>query len=503
MDDTIDDVTIVGGGDSGLLTALAVQRLNPDVDIAVVDDFRREIPQVGKSTYWKIQDILYNELDIDPERFLREVRPVWKCSVYFRDWCGRQFHIPFDISEKFPAEGTPDAAQHYYHYYDELADSPDHLTKDEAIVAQGVSPWYYNAEELTYQKYQAIAFHLNTERFNSFLRDLCRERGVSLVDDEITGVDADGSRIEQVTSDSRGYEADLYVDASGFNRVLKGAVGGEFTEFGFPLDAAFNTRVDRPLSEVVSATVVESGEHGWFWQIDTYDNRDFGYVFASEFVSEEAALAAFLEYCGGDVSADDVAKYEFTSGFYDPAWVENCVAIGNAEGFVEPLQSTGLTTNALAAVNLSKMLSAHGRMNDAGLRAEYNAWVRRAWESIRDFVAVHYKFADGDNEFWQTMRSLDVSPRVDHLVEEFDRNGFDTHVTAPTETADEVENLEVFPAEGFYVLMRHLGVTSEFYETNPPDVSEAVRREQEEFYSSVWNDVADHLTTEEVYSLHD
>jgi tryptophan halogenase len=503
MGDTFDEVMIVGGGDAGLLTGLAIQRLNPGVDISVVDDFGRDIPKVGKSTYWKIQDVLYNELGIDPERFLHEVKPVWKCSVYFRDWCDRQFHIPFDISKKLPDEGTPAAAEHYYHYYDELFDSPDHRTKDEAIVTEGVSPWHYNAEELKYEKYQAIAFHLNNERFNSFLRDLCRERGISLVDDAITGVDTDGSHISHVRSEDREYEADLYVDASGFNRVLKQAVGGEFTEFAFRLDTAWNARVDRPLSEVVPATVVESGENGWFWQIDTYDNRDFGYVFASDFVSDEAARAAFLEYCDGDISADDVTKYEFTSGFYDPAWVENCLAIGNAGGFVEPLQSTGLTTNALAAVTLSKLLSAHGRVDDDGLRSEYNAWVRRTWESIRDFIAVHYKFADGDSEFWQAMRSLEVSPRVTHLVEEFDRTGFDTHVTAPTETAEDIEDLEVFGADGFYVLMRHLGVASEFYETNPPDVSEAVKQEQEEFYSSVWTDVADHLTTEEVYSLHE
>ncbi|MFB6295566.1 MAG: tryptophan 7-halogenase [Halobacteriales archaeon] len=506
MDANITDVTIVGGGDSGLLAGLSLRRTNPELDVRIVDDFERDIPQVGKSTYHKITDILHEFLGIDEERFMSEVKPVWKGSVYFRDWCGRgPFHFPFDNAAKFPEDHTPRALEHEYHYYETLYDSPDHRSKGEEIVEQRASPMYYAPESGTYRKYRHVAYHLNTERFNSFLRDLCRERDVSLVDDEITDVAATGDRIERVESDTATYESDLYVDASGFNRVLKRAVDDGFREFDLPLDSAFNTRVDRPLSEVVPATVIESGEHGWFWEIDTFDNRDFGYVFSTEHVSDDEARAAFLDHVGGSatvedvgsVTAEDVAKYEFTSGFYEDCWTGNCLAIGNAEGFVEPLQSTGLTTNAWAAMTLADHISAHGGVNDRAAREAYNAWVRRIWESIHDFVSVHYLFAEGEGAFWDAAGSIEATPRVKRLVEAFDDRGFSTAVDPLEGTG--MEDLLAFTPLNFYVMLRNLGVESAFYEIHDFEVSSEVKDAADAFYESVREEVEDHLTTEEVY----
>ena len=505
MAEKIEDVTVVGGGDSGLLTALSIAKLNPGIDVTVVDDFQRDIPQVGKSTYSKILSILHETLEIDDFRFVTEVRPVWKGSVYFRDWCGYpEFQYPFDVHLKFPSVDDPDATEKYYYYYDELYASPDHHTAGEEIVAQRKSAYNYNPREGGYVRYDDVAYHLNTERFNSFLRELCDERGVTLADDEITDVAVADGRIEHVRSDRRTYDADLYVDATGFDRVLKSQLESEFTEFPFVLDSAFNARVERSLEEVVPATVVESGEYGWFWQIDTYDNRDLGYVYASEYVDDDAALAEFHEYIervAPDGAArpgdDDVAKYEFTSGYFDRAWEGNCLAVGNAEGFVEPLQSTGLTANAQAAVNLANLLASHGRINDEGIRDTYNAWVRRSWESIADFISIHYKFGRGDTEFWEAMASMDVSDRVELLVGEFSRNGFDTKIS-PTENAD-VEDLLVFRPINFYEIMRKMGVRSAFYESHEFEVPDSVKEDEEEYYRGVREEVENYLSTKEFY----
>ncbi len=499
MRDTIDEVTIVGGGDSGLLAGLCLQKLNPGLDISVVDDFERDVPQVGKSTYLRIYHILHDVLDVDEEQFVADVKPVWKASVYFRDWCGnRPFHYPFDGDRKFPSVGAPDAVERYYYYYDECYDSPDHRTRCEQMVDQRKSPYNFSPRTGELQKYTKFAYHLNTRRFNDFLRDLCRKRGIDLVDDEIVAVETTGDHVDRIRSESETYEADLYVDASGFNRVIKSELDAEFREFDLPLDSAFNARADYSLSDAVPATVIETGDNGWFWQIDTYDNRDLGYVFASEFVDDDAALAEFVEHCPDSVSEADVAKYEFTSGYHDRAWQGNCVTIGNAEGFVEPLQSTGLTANAQAAVRLSNLLSSHGRVDDEAIRDTYNAWVRQCWESIHDFISIHYRFADGDTEFWESVQSLEVSDRVEHLVSEFDRNGFDTNVH-PTWNDPDVEDPIIFRPKGYYVMLRNMGVTSEFYEDNEFEVSDDVRAAVDDYYRTVEEEVAGHHTVEEYY----
>lgn len=508
MNGELDDVTIVGGGDVGLLTALSIRKMNPGVDVSVVDDFQQDVPQVGKSTYREIQNILHGTLEIDEPRFVSEVKPIWKASVYFRDWCDAPtFQYPFDPPDKYPGPDTPNTVEHYYYHYDKLYDSPNHLTKCEEIVAQGKSPWYYGPDG-DLDRYDKVAYHLDTRRFNAFLRNVCRERDVSLVDDKITAVETTGTRVDRICGERQQYEAGLYVDATGFNRVLRAEQDVEFRNFEFPLDAAFNVRIDRSLSDVVPATVVETGENGWFWQIDTYDDRDLGYVFASEYVTDEAALAEFLEYVeeatpdavGSDpvVSEADVDRYEFTSGYYDRAWVDNCLAIGNAQGFVEPLQSTALTANASLAVQFSNLLSSHGRIVDDAIREAFNASVRRTWESIYDFVGVHYEYSSADTEFWRAVGSMEVSPRTERIAAEFDRYGYDWNVDM--EDSSHLAELKVFDLPDFYTVMRNMGATSEFYEANDFDVSDGVVRERDRFYRNAREQVENHhLTVRELY----
>jgi len=498
MPDQIDDVVVVGGGDSGLIAALAIAKMNTGIDVSVVDDFGADVPQVGKSTFLAIQHILHENLDIDEQTFVSEVKPVWKASVYFRDWCGYPaFHYPFDQNRKFPNPDERDTNEGFYYYYDELYNSADHQSKCEELVAQGKSPWYFAPREGGTRKYDNVAYHLNTERFNTFLRDLCLDRGISLIDDEIVTVDAANDRIQRLRSRNRAYEADLYVDATGFSRVLKREQSDDFREFDLPLDTALNARADCSLKDVVPATVIDTGEAGWFWQIDTYDNRDRGYVYASDYLSEAAAREEFVAHCDG-IDADDVVTYEFTSGYHDSAWVENCVAIGNAQGFVEPLQSTGLTANAKASVTLATLLSGHGRVADEAIRDRYNEWVRRTWESIYDFISVHYGYADGDTEFWTDVQSLDLSPRTELLIEDFDRHGFDTHVD-PVAHSDDHDSLLFFRPLNFYALMRNMGATSEFYETHDFEVREETRRAVESHYGEISDDVADHYDHYEFY----
>ena len=202
--------------------------------------------------------------------------------MYFRDWCGYPaFHYPFDVASHFlPADGA-DAVENHSYFYEELYDSQDHRTKCEELVAQQASPWYFSPREGGTRKYENVAYHLNTRRFNTFLRQVCAERDITLVDDEVVTVDTAGDRITRLRSRNRAYEADLFVDASGFSRVLKDEQDGSFRAFDLPLDAALNARADLSLDEVVPATVIDTGDHGWLWQIDTYDNRDRGYVYAS------------------------------------------------------------------------------------------------------------------------------------------------------------------------------------------------------------------------------
>jgi tryptophan halogenase len=510
------DVTIVGGSDTGLVTALALREFNPDLGVRVVDDFDGEHTDVAKSTIKSIVDILHNVLEIDQTRLVTAAKPVFKTSLYLRDWCGYPpFHYPFDLAESLPSEANPNAAAQFYHLYDEIYPNPEYRTGCEAIAERGASPFTIGPNG-NLDRLRPHAYQFNTRRLNAFLREVCEERGIDLVNDRVTDVHASGGRIDRVEGEDGTYESDLYVDSSGFNRLLRRELDDEFRSFDFPLDSAFNTRIERDLSEVIPATVVETGDYGWFWLIDTYEKRDFGYVYSSEHVSDEAAREEFLDHCGIEDPEHGVVKYEFDSGYYPNAWMGNCVAIGNAGGFVEPLESTQLTANASMAINLSSLLSTHGRVNSAHVRRTYNGFVQSVWQDIYDFIFVHYKYSRGDNEFWEAMQSLDGSARVQRIVEQFDGSGLpSTFLVSPGVTPtgqtgthdgtgeDAVWSLDypLFSLDSYYCIMRRMGAESSFYEENPMAVSDEVKAEMRDHFQSLQGDADIAVSTEEFYRL--
>ncbi|RDZ51369.1 tryptophan halogenase [Haloferax sp. Atlit-4N] len=501
-DRTINEILVVGGGDIGLLTSLCIKKLNPDIDVAVVDDFSEDPPEVGKSTYQEIIDIFHEFLEIDEMRFLKEVKPIWKSSVFFRNWTEYgPFHYSFDDIQKYPDPNTSHFLDKAYLYYHELYSDPECQTINEWLVELGKSPINF---EMTgeWSRYGPRAYHLDLNRFNEFLQTICGERGINLIDDIIETVETGDGRVTRVQSDQETYEADLYVDATGFRRVLLDEFDVPFRNFDLPLDAALSTKFERPLSEVEPATVIESGDNGWFWQIDTYEFRDVGYVYATDFVDAVSAKAEFVEYVDGDISADELECHEFQSGYYEQTWTGNLVAIGNAGGFIEPLQSTGLTSNTKNAVQLAHLLSAYGSADYPAARETYNGWVTRQWETVYDFISVHYKYANGDTPFWKQVQSMPVSERVTRIKDHFESCGYAVKIDpiqTPKTGQTPLIDSAVFPTVSYLTILRNLEVQSDFYETLDLDVSEEARTFLEEYYRGEKKDAEAFLTHEEFY----
>jgi len=215
--------------------------------------------------------------------------------------------------------------------------------------------------------YPNMAYHLSVGRFNEFLRTLCAERDVPLVDDRITDVEtnADGTRIAAVHGASGAtYEADLYVDSTGFKRLLMNELDATYRSFDIPLDTAVRAAADRPLGDRSRdrprdgrARLVLADRH--LRQPEPRLRVQF-----RPRLRRGRALAALRAHRDEDLG--EVSYYRFDSGFYEDPWVGNCVATGNAQGFIEPLQATSLTTHLNTALRLSRRLAARGGSSTTG-----------------------------------------------------------------------------------------------------------------------------------------
>jgi tryptophan halogenase len=484
----VDSVIVVGSRSAGTLTSLLLRHYNPEIDIQVIDDLDKPVPDIARGSIENLVELLHGLLEIPEDAFIRAVNPVWKCGADFRSWCGNpQFYVQFDDDSRFPVtEMSRDQFDEFYHRYQ----NQEFTSHNTECIEQQKTPISANGS-----RFHPVAYHFSLARYVDFLRDVCRDRGVTFVNDTLTEVETDGEYIESVTGQNDMYQADLYLDATGFTRFLIRELSVEFEPYDDPLDSVVSTQTDITPSDVVPATVVRSGDAGWFWQIDTMDYRDWGYVYSSSHTSREAAIEELQDVVGEEIPGDRLDGYSFTSGVLNRAWVGNCVAIGNALGFIEPLQGTSIAANGALTRALAELLTEHGRINHQGIRELYNRYYDLQWERIYQFVVCHYKYADGETEFWQDTSGIDLWGPVDQH-EQYQLNGFTNHGLY----SDRLEPDTPFSTWYFARLLRGLGVRSSFYDDLGlelrPEVVEAVEEDREELAELV----SEYKSYDEVYS---
>ena len=93
---------------------------------------------------------------------------------------------------------------------------------------------------------------------------------------------------------------------------------------------------------------------GWTWKIPMLGRFGSGYVYSSKFETQDNAARDFCKLWNLDPDKQPLNKIRFRVGRNRRAWVKNCVGIGLASCFVEPLESTGIYFIYAAIYQLAK-----------------------------------------------------------------------------------------------------------------------------------------------------
>ncbi len=415
-EDRIRSIAIIGGGTAGWMTAAALAKvLGRDyASITLVESDAIGTVGVGEATIPQI-NIFNRMLDIDEDEFVRRTKGSFKLGIQFVDW-GKKGNTYF---HPFGAYGVNMEGISFHAYWLRLFQQnkapwiDDYSIQAKAAEAgkfmrpidAGNSP----LSKITY------AFHFDAGLYALFLREHAEARGVVRKEGKVINVvqRSDDGFIEAVMlEDGARIEADLFIDCSGFHGLLiEGTMKAGFTDWSKWLPC--NSAVAVPCEgsdEMTPYTRSTARDAGWQWRIPLQHRIGNGYVYCSDYISDDEAAGTLLANLDGKPLADP-RFIKFTTGHRNSYWVKNCVAIGLSSGFMEPLESTSIW---MIQTGIAKLLTMFPDKSFAPVDIErFNRVLKTETEEIRDFLVLHYKVTERDDTpFWNYVRTMDIPDRL-------------------------------------------------------------------------------------------
>lgn len=419
-------VVIVGGGTAGWMSAAVLSRtMGESLDVRVVESDAIGTVGVGESTIPQIRNVNHF-LGIDEDAMLRATGGTFKLAIQYNDWV-RPGHT---YLHAFGDVGLPLGPLPFQQYWlrrraeggaGDLAAYSLNATAAKAcrmarIEKVGSSP-------MAGMKY---AFQFDAGLYGRMLRGYAEQRGAKRTEGKVVDVRLRGEDgfIEAIVLESgERIDGDLFIDCSGFRgllieRALKS--GLEDWREWLACDRALAVG-SVPASPMRPYTQANARAAGWQWRIPLQHRTGNGHVYCSEFMSDDEAAAILLQSLDGKALGDP-RPIRFASGVRRQIWSRNCVAIGLAAGFLEPLESTAIH---LIQSGISRLLSLFpDRGFDQAVIHEYNRNMRREYEQVRDFLVMHYRTTERrDTPFWRRCAALPPPDGLRHKMEIFDATG--------------------------------------------------------------------------------
>jgi tryptophan 7-halogenase len=406
----ISRIIILGGGSSGWISAAYLSKALKNVSITVIESENIARIGVGEATIPSIKNELFDFLEIPEEEWMPKAQGSYKLGIKYSNWRKNRSEKPDD---------------YFYHPFSEVPLCDDiplssiwNLNKTRCdrenkpyeyscftapyICDKNLSPKYLDGKKEVH-----YAYHFDALLVADFLAEWSMKRGVKRVIDNIDDIklDVNGSITKLIGRDKKSYEADLFIDCTGFASVLlEKTLKEPFVSFSESLltDSAVAVNIPYKDNQIdirpyTTATALSSG---WAWEIPLQTRSGNGYVYSSKFLTPDQAEKELRDYFGDVVKDEPVRHIKFKSGRHERAWVKNCVGIGLSYAFLEPLESTGIHFVYASLRQLIKCFPDKS-MNPI-LQNEFNKKVTYMVNDVRDFIILHFCTSPReDTPFWK------------------------------------------------------------------------------------------------------
>jgi tryptophan halogenase len=427
QDSLIKNVVIVGGGTAGWMTAISLATvLMGKVAITLVESDEIGIIGVGEATIPMIK--LFNKVaGIDENDFLKATQGTFKLGIEFVNWgrLGDRYMHGFGSIGQDLWTVSFDQYWHKMRALGRASDLGDYSITRAAAKANKFMPARTDMPNSPLAEIN-YAYHFDAGLYARYLRTLCEAKGVQRIEGKIGQVSqrqADGHVDAVVLENGQRIEGDLFIDCSGMRGLLiEGALktGYEDWSHWLPCDSALAVPCE---SASILTPYTRSTAHraGWQWRIPLQHRIGNGHVYASRYISEDEATATLLSNLDGRPMAEP-RLIKYTTGMRRLGWNRNVVAVGLSSGFLEPLESTSIHLIQMAIARLIRFFP--GPQIDPVEVDEYNRQTRFEYESIRDFIILHYHLNQRtDAPFWRDCAAMDVPDALKHKMTLFKAQG--------------------------------------------------------------------------------
>ena len=421
MGQPLRSITIVGGGTAGWLAAALLNRFLGSKDpkqrlpITLIESPSIPIIGVGEASLPGMV-VLLHQLGISESEFFKRTDATFKLAAHFINWNhddgGRPIeflnilngpgaidgHALADYFVTFhPARATPEAGLAYARSFSPVVE----------MVRGNLAPRRPGEPEFSGEI--GYTYHFDATKLAAFLKDHATGHGVHHVLDDVDAVNLDERGfVKSLNLRREGEHAvDLVIDCTGFRgSILQQALGEPFEPYGDYLlnDRAAVVQIPHKDPKIIApVTRATAFSAGWNFQIPLTTRIGTGYVFSSRFISDEKAIEELLAFYGDQAKGGEPRIIPIRTGRVRNAWVKNCIALGLAGGFIDPLEATAIFMTDLGVRWLLHYLPTQDF--EPELAAAYNFQARRVFDEVRDLVQLHYRLNNRqDTEYWRAAR---------------------------------------------------------------------------------------------------
>jgi len=406
-------VVVLGGGTAGWMSAAALAKLlGPLVSVTLVESEDIGIVGVGEATLPHIRGFV-ERLGIDEATFMQATHATYKLGIDFRDFgrLGERYVHPFGTFGEEVA-GVP-----FHHYWLELqrqGKAQEIGVYSLAVAASLADKFQLPTADAALTSTYGYAYQFDATLFGPFLREHATGTlGVERLEGKVIEARQDpesGDVTTLVLESGQEIEGDLFVDCSGFRSLLLGGtLGEEWEDWSqwLPNDRAAALPCAFVRDEIEPYTRCIGMPAGWRWRIPLQHRVGNGYVFASQFISEDEACSVIKAAVEGEPLAEP-RVLRFRTGRRKASWRKNVIGVGLSSGFLEPLESTSIYLSQMAITYLIELFPQAGRI-DPRDRDEFNRLVDLEYDRVRDFLILHFHATTrNDSEYWNYLRTMPV-----------------------------------------------------------------------------------------------